>query len=57
MLYVPLLTVGWIPWSIDNNMGMKYQVQIYFGDIGKILDSPPPDIFLQDAEMMNLDLD
>ena len=57
MLYVPLLIVGWIPWSIVDNMGMKYQVENYFRVTGKILESPPPDIFLQDAEMMNLDLD
>ena len=52
MLYVPLLIVGWIPWSIVDNMGMKYQVENYFRVTGKILD-----IFLKDAEMMNLDLD
>ena len=38
-------------------MGMIYQDKTYFRFVGKILDSPSSDISLQDAEMMNLDLD
>ena len=53
MLYVPLLIVVWIPWPMNDKLGMI----IYFRVVGEILDSPSPGMCLQDAEMMNLDLD
>ena len=44
-------------WSIENNMGTKYEVGKHFRVVGKILDSPSADRSPKGAEMMNLDFD